>query len=930
MKTSVRFLSLILAVVMIAGMAITASADNNDKIANEEALDFLVNLGVFGGYDDGSLKPNELVQRDEMAKIIFVLYTTFSEAGVATESFSDVPADNWAAGYVSWCATNGIVGGYGNGKFGPDDNVTYDQALKMVCGALGYKDWDSRFWPTDVRRTALTTLNLGENISDVKGSDYVTRAQIAQIVYNALYAQMNETKKGSFGLDLPMVLISDVWGVTETEDIVLATENLSTGAKSATEEADEIVLDLYGDATLEELGLEKYNGKTDELIKARVNVIKRNNEIIGTTVKSVYEENVKITLNKEGELCLNGEVLSEKEVAALSGIAIDKSGKVTETSLVVPSEDLDYVSLACDEDGDGVYDWVEWNYYSVYEVKTIGKSTTTFAPLAVVGTGSDKTVSNEDIATKVAYAEEDVVVVIDRGFAVEVVSVVTPNTAVATKIGNDKITVAGTEYSVNKAVFNNADALALDGTVLDLDKNGDAKQYDFYIYNGSVFYAPGAKTTATENNYAVLAYINTPEDPILDAETQKFTTVYSAVLLINGKETKVALNPVDTVIDADDKVISIQTDADKLLKDYGKTEHIILNYLQPNYTLVTYTVNEDDEYTLKLVEKETENYVVLEPGASIAVYNGRYQVTGTDINGDAFNSNRVQIIDSSALYYSYTKEATGLHKYVGVYNDANIYDDFYTTRTKGYTYLVKDENSSVYTLEATMLSNALKQKKSSDYKTDARLIKYCYQGSTQEYILDEGAVFSSHYLMDMKTLKNSGAVLDKSKKGNDAQKLSKATLYAYDEGLEEYVEITSDTTDVTSVSVGTVKEIFNGYLFTTEGKYSDGVKIPDSAVIWTFTVSVNGDQYVDSYKQLTIDEVIACLELIEENKGLTDDDGIPLLGKDNDEDMDAIFFTYKDSKGEEQISSIFVDFWTQNANGAIFPHSSDLINNFGA
>ena len=928
MKTSVRFLSLILAVVMIAGMAITASADNNDKIANEEALDFLVNLGVFGGYDDGSLKPNELVQRDEMAKIIFVLYTTFSEAGTATESFSDVPADNWAAGYVSWCAANGIVGGYGNGKFGPDDNVTYDQALKMVCGALGYKDWDSRFWPTDVRRTALTTLGLGENVSGVNGSDYVTRAQIAQIVYNALYAQMNETKKGDFGLDVPMTLIADIWGVTETEDTVLATEKLSTGTKNATDKEDEITLDLYGDATLEELGLEKYNGKTDDLIKARVNIIKRNGEIIGTTVKSVFEENVKITLNKDNELCLNGEVLSEKEVAALSGISIDKNGKVTETTLVVPSEDLEYVSLACDEDADGVYDWVEWNYYSAYEVKTIGKSTTTFAPLAIVGTGSDKVMNNDNIESKVVYAEEDVVVIVDRGFSVEVVGVIAPTTASATKIGADKITIGGTEYGVNEVVFSNVNALALDGAVLDLDKNGDAKQYDFYIYNGNVFYAPGAKNTLTENNYAVLAYINTPEDPILDAETQKFTTVYSAVLVIDGKETKVSLNPVDTVIDTDDSVISIQTNAAKLLKDYGKAEHIILNYLQPNYTLVTYTVNEDGLYTLKLVEKEVEDYVVLEPGATIAVYNGRYQVTGKDINGDDFDSTRVQILDSSALYYPYTKEETGLHKYLGVYTYANIYDDFYTAKTEGYTYLVKDENSSVYTLEATMLGKALKEKKSGgDYRTDGRLIKYCYSSSTQEYLIEEGGVFSSHYLMDMKTLTNSGAVLDKSKMGSNAQTLTKVNLYAYDEDLEEYVKITADRADVTSVSVGTVKEIFNGYLFTTEGKYSDGVKISDSAVLWTFTVSVNGDKYTSSYKQLTLDDIKACLDLIESKKEAGEEAD---LGKDNDCKMDAIFFTYKDAKGEEQISSVFFDFWTQNDKGVIFPHSTDLFDNFGA
>ncbi len=917
MKTSVRFLSLILAVVMIAGMAITASADNNDKIANEEALDFLVNLGVFGGYDDGSLKPNELVQRDEMAKIIFVLYTTFSEAGVATESFSDVPADNWAAGYVSWCAANGIVGGYGNGKFGPDDNVTYDQALKMVCGALGYKNWDSRFWPTDVRRTALTTLNLGDNISGVKGSDYVTRAQIAQIVYNALYADMNETRKNEGGFNIPMVLISDVWGVTETIYEVVATENLYT-VGAPTEEENEIVLDVYGNATLEELGLEKYSGKTDALINTKVNIIKRGDDILGTTVKSAFEDGVKITLNKEGELCLNGEVLTEEEKNALSQLTITADGKVATSTLLVPDENLSYVATACDKDADGKFDWIEWNYYSVYEVGSVGKKSVDF--IAIDISAENKTVANEKINSNVALAEDQIVVLVDRKFAVDVVSVVNPVTASVEKLGNDKITLAGVgEFAINEKVFDNAGALDLTENVMDLDENGDAKKFDFYIYDGKVFYAPDAENEATENNYAILAYINTPEDPILDAETHKFTTVYSAVLVINGKETKVALNPENTVIDAEDKVISIRTDADKLLADYGKEEHIIDYYLQPNYTLVTYTVNNKQEYTLKLVEKDTENYTVLKPGATIEISTlaeGLYKVKGNKLNGDMFTSSRVAIDETTALYYAYSKEATGLHSYLGVYTKDNIYKSFYTITTTGYTYLVKEEGSSIYVLETAMLASKLTEKKTDGgYRKDARLIKYCYSGSTQEYLIDKGGVFSSHYLMDTKTLTNSGATLDTSKKGNSAQILSSKSLYAYDEDLEEYVKITKENTDVTCLKTAIITDVINGCLVTEADEY---YSLTDSSVIWTFAVSVNGDRYPSTYRQLTLDEVVACLELLEDEKEKGNDLG----------DMRAMFFTYKDSKGEEQISSLYVDFWSQSAYGDIFIHRDSGYNDF--
>ena len=186
MKTSARFLAMLLAVLMIAGAALSATAFDDvagNKHAN--AVNVLAQLGVIGGYEDGTFKPDQKVTRAEMAKLVYVLYTTFVDAGTGATAFTDVAADNWATGYINWCSQKGIIGGYGDGKFGPNDNVTYDQALKMVAGVLGYNEWDSALWPTDVRMLALRTLNLGEELDDVNGNDQLTRAQVAQIV---LYA----------------------------------------------------------------------------------------------------------------------------------------------------------------------------------------------------------------------------------------------------------------------------------------------------------------------------------------------------------------------------------------------------------------------------------------------------------------------------------------------------------------------------------------------------------------------------------------------------------------------------------------------------------------------------------------------------------------------------------------------------------------------
>ncbi len=929
MKTSVRFLSLLLAILMIAGAALTASADNTDKIANEEALEFLVKLGVFGGYDDGSLKPNELVERDEMAKIIFVLYTTFSEAGAGTESFKDVPADNWAAGYISWCSTKGIVGGYGNGSFGPDDHVTYDQALKMVCGALGYTEWDSNFWPVDVRRTALTTLNLGENLDGVNGSDYVTRAQIAQIAYNALYAEMKETKVvNQYGFKAPMQLAADVWDITTSEDVVVATETLSSNGVDATEEEDVIVLSTYGEATLEELCLENYNGKTDDLIKARVNLIERADKLIATTVKSVYTEGVKITLDKEDNLCLDGEKLDED--VTVNGLVIDKNGVVTEGTLTVPSDKLDYVSLACDTDADGDYDWIFWNYYEVYEVESIGKNTTVFAPIDVVGTGDSLTVKNELIEANAVYEEEDVVVLVNKGNKAELVSVVAPTPASVAKLGNNKITLTGFgEYAVNEEVFVNAAKLNLDNTVMALDKDGNKKTFDFYVYGNKVFAAPATTKDVSDYSLAVLAYVNTPEEPVLDVEKQEFSEVYTAVLVIDGKETLVSLNADETIIDENGQTISIAEKTSEVLAAYGKKEHIIGGYLKAPYTLVSYVVDEDGKYTLKLKDTDNAEYYVLEEGTKLTYDKklGLYTVAGN------IDSSRVVMDDSSAIYYTYEKKETGDHKYLGVYTSANIYEEFEEAETVGYSYLYKGEEDEFYTIAAMMLKEELTEvDNSATYKTDGRLIKYCYGGSSYEMLVEEdNKMFYTHKLMDMSTLKQESFLYKEKSRNDGAIALSTAYFYAFDKELGDYVKITKDTAaelGVTSVSSAKLVDVYNGIIFTDSGDYANGVKIPESAIIWGPKVSANGDKGNGEYgyAQLTVDELAAMFELAKEQAEIDSaEKDVPVTY-----DIRLIFFTYEDEKGDKQIAYVATELYTQNANGVFFLPLTDVFNNFGA
>ncbi|NIA18468.1 MAG: DUF1416 domain-containing protein [Simkaniaceae bacterium] len=86
---------------------------------------------IVGGYSDGTFGPNKKVSRSEALRILF------DAAGVDVETdydagFPDVSANAWYVSYVNYAAENGIVSGYGDGTFGPNEKLTRAQVSKIV------------------------------------------------------------------------------------------------------------------------------------------------------------------------------------------------------------------------------------------------------------------------------------------------------------------------------------------------------------------------------------------------------------------------------------------------------------------------------------------------------------------------------------------------------------------------------------------------------------------------------------------------------------------------------------------------------------------------------------------------------------------------------------------------------------------------------
>ena len=117
-----------------------AFTDQADIKVENEVVDTLIELGVINGYTDGSFKPNDTVTRAEMAKMIYVLRTGNSDASAYNDDKTTFTdiKGHWARGYVKYCQSLGIIAGVSATQFKPDTNVTAQEAAKMLLVTLGY------------------------------------------------------------------------------------------------------------------------------------------------------------------------------------------------------------------------------------------------------------------------------------------------------------------------------------------------------------------------------------------------------------------------------------------------------------------------------------------------------------------------------------------------------------------------------------------------------------------------------------------------------------------------------------------------------------------------------------------------------------------------------------------------------------------------
>lgn len=99
----------------------------------EGNINGLVSLGAIAGYPNGAFRPDNSITRAEFATVLAKAFKLAPQNG---KVFTDT-ANHWARDYIATAAANGIVSGYDDSVFGPDDLITREQMAVMVVKAAG-------------------------------------------------------------------------------------------------------------------------------------------------------------------------------------------------------------------------------------------------------------------------------------------------------------------------------------------------------------------------------------------------------------------------------------------------------------------------------------------------------------------------------------------------------------------------------------------------------------------------------------------------------------------------------------------------------------------------------------------------------------------------------------------------------------------------
>ena len=613
-----KFLSLVLALVMTMSL-VTVSAGakdftDSDELSGEqyeEAVNVMSEMGIIDGYAEGDFRPQGTLTRQAAAKIIACMMlgkTTAESLGTSAAPFKDVPAGSKFAGYIAFCVERGLIDGYGDGTFRPTNTLTGFAFLKMLLGALGYdsdiEGYTGTNWTVNVAGRAYEIGLTNGNKDNFTGSKACTREEAALYAVNTLKATLVEyADKGS------NLVINGIEVVQGASEPTYVTSNIHDAATSINDSTDN-----QKNGWTVEFG-EKY--QPDLALKDTVDAFGRpahtwtwKKAEIGTYVdfdKMVAEYTTKVTgedlYDLLGKTAIEDNALFvyvDGEDENLGDAAFGKAdmvkkndetigrtgnGVLTQVFLDTAEDEITvavintYLAIA-EEDYDEKNDDVDLTVYYVDNNGTSRK------PVYMKTADEDKpqkqtiSVDGEDFAIT-EVAEDDMFLVTVAEGVIQTMDA--PEVISDTTISNFRlekyVTAGGTQYDY-------ADTVMYDEEVLDQYDDANMKDVTYNLILDPYGYMIGIEQNEDPDQYVFLTGIDGKNSNL------SVKNADANVIFLNGDMDTVTVN-------------MTKSDLDIALDKADKSG----NLSQLN-TWCTYTVNNDNVYTLKEVAVSTTKNVI--------------------------------------------------------------------------------------------------------------------------------------------------------------------------------------------------------------------------------------------------------------------------------------------------------------------------------
>ena len=662
---------------MFASAAFTDQAD----IKATDAVDMLVALGVVDGFEDGSFQPNGTVTRAQMAKMIYVLRTGKSDASAYNNdktSFTDINS-HWAAGYIKYCQSLGIIAGKSNTKFDPNGKVTAQEAAKMLLVTLGYNAEKAGLVGSNWASKTNALADENGLLKDVNTSFTAAcpRQYAAQLIYNTVFAPTVVWRDDAYQhtnvLDKDnqtvgekyMNLVKETAGVlyacSEVEGKDYYTISTSAGQKTYNKVPTD-VSELLGQ-NVKVLVKHDNNGNYD---KAYGVYADEDSKILATGFVSGLEtDGDKIKLDGTSYKFDNGYSLDTTLVydtnKDTNAVSLRSLANAADKTVVTPTVAASKIKLI-DNDGNGKVDAAVKTPVQVAKVTSVSK--TSFSVKYLTAGVSNKTIDFDDAEVYNGIKKDDFVTIIDDANRASDKSLVEKLDVVSTKVASTR---------TNEAKATGTDwyklAVAKDGRVSVTSGN----EYDLVIVGGVIVDAD--ETAASTSTVAYIADVKDKAETTLGS---KDITWKVGIYFQDGTNDEVKVSKIGGT----------------KLKDVTSYAGVMAGMKQK---LVTYSKLSDGTYDIKLVGDN--NKVGMDWTAKVAA-----STSSKNTNKDVYAVQKIgnkSVADDAYVFVDTAKEVKVLTG-----KQINNWSDEVKLAFTSNGMLTKDSNGIAYVKFATLISKA--------------------------------------------------------------------------------------------------------------------------------------------------------------------------------------------------------------------------------